>query len=248
MSDGTFGSECGSVLDYLSGACSWEEREAFELHLTHCKSCREELAALQIVWEALPLDIERIEPPQDLKEQIMSTARRVPRRPATSRKTNWRKPIIAVAAAAVIFFSGSLWHNPLINNRQTSPPSIENALFAPASRIVQINMLKAESSEKERAYGVACIVDTGQSKQFVVYVFGAKPTKDEQAYQVWLLRDGSRTSAGTFRVDEKGIGLLTMAIESDELNYDRIGITLEPDDKGDQPRGPKAFGTEAAIT
>ena len=137
-----------------------------------------------------------------------------------------------MAAAALIFFSGSLWHNPLINNRQTSPPSIENALFAPASQIVQINMLKAESSEKEHAYGVACIVDTGQSKQFVAYVFGAKPTKDEQAYQVWLLRDGSRMSAGTFRVDEKGIGLLTMAIESDELNYDRIGITLEPDDKG----------------
>ncbi len=156
-----------------------------------------------------------------------------------------RKPLIAVAAAAIIFFSGSLWDNPLIKSRQPSPPSIENALFAPASRIVKISTLKAESNEKKHAYGIACIVDNGQSKQFVVYVFGALPTKNEQAYQVWLLRDGNRSSAGTFRVDEKGIGLLSMAIESGELNYDRIGITLEPDDKGNHPRGPKTFGTEA---
>ena len=119
MSDDTFGGECGIVLDYLSGACAEEEREAFERHLTHCKSCREELAALQTVWEALPLDIQRIEPPQDLKEQIMSAAKAAPRRPATSRKTNWRKSIIVVAAAALIFFSGSLWRNPLIGNRET---------------------------------------------------------------------------------------------------------------------------------
>lgn len=245
MSDDTYSSDCDIVLDYLSGACTEEEREAFERHLPHCTSCSQELAELQIVWEALPLDIERIEPPQDLKEQIMTAAKAAPRRAELPQRTSWRKPLIAAAAAAIIFFSGSLWDNPFIKNRQPSPPSIENALFAPASRVVKISTLKAESNEKKHAYGIACIVDNGQSKQFVVYVFGALPTKNEQAYQVWLLRDGNRSSAGTFRVDEKGIGLLSMAIESGELNYDRIGITLEPDDKGNHPRGPKTFGTEA---
>lgn len=128
---------------------------------------------------------------------------------------------------------------------ETRLESIENALFAPVSEIVQITMLKAEPTEKEHAYGVACIVDNGKSKQFVVYVFGAQATKNEEAYQVWLLREGIRTSAGTFRVDEKGVGLLAMGIESEQLTYDSIGITLEPNEKGDQPRGTKALGTDA---
>ncbi|WP_053375437.1 anti-sigma factor [Paenibacillus sp. FJAT-27812] len=245
MNDGVYGIDCDFILDYLSGSCSEEEKEAFERHLTYCDSCKQELAELQIVWEELPLDMERIEPPKDLKEQIMAAAKASPKRPIASNKWKLWKTVIAVAAAALIFVSGSLWGKPLFNGKDTRLQTIENALFAPASEIVQINMLKAEPSEREHAYGIACIVDNGESKQFVVYVFGAEPTKNEEAYQVWLLQDGKRTSAGTFRVDEKGVGLLAMAIESEKLTYDSIGITLEPDEKGDQPRGTKAFGTQA---
>lgn len=244
MNDEAYSRDCDFILDYLSGTGSNEEREAFERHLTYCDSCKQELAELQIVWEELPLDMDRIEPPEDLKEQIMAAAKAVPRRhKARIRRKLW-KPAIAVAAAALIFVGGSLWDNPFVKKQDSRLESIENALFAPASEIVQITMLKAESTEKEHAYGVACIVDNGKSKQFVVYVFGAQETKNEEAYQVWLLREGIRTSAGTFRVDEKGVGLLAMGIESEQLTYDSIGITLEPDEKGDQPRGTKAFGTD----
>lgn len=246
MNDEAYSRDCDFILDYLSGACSKEEKEAFERHLTYCDSCRQELAELRIVWEELPLDMERIEPPKDLKEQIMAAAKEAPRRhKAWSARKLW-KPAVAAAAAALIFVGGSLWDNPFVKNQDTRLATIEHALSVPASEIVQITMLKAESTEKEHAYGVACIVDNGKSKQFVVYVFGAEETKDEEAYQVWLLREGIRTSAGTFRVNEKGVGLLTMGIESDQLTFDSIGITLEPDEKGDQPRGTKAFGTDTA--
>ncbi|WP_169083366.1 anti-sigma factor [Paenibacillus sp. PL91] len=244
MNDEAYSRDCDFILDYLSGTGSNEEREAFERHLTYCDSCKQELAELQIVWEELPLDMNRIEPPEDLKEQIMAAAKAVPRRHKARIGRKLWKPAIAVAAAALIFVGGSLWENPFVKKQDSRLESIENALFAPASEIVQITMLKAESTEKEHAYGVACIVDNGKSKQFVVYVFGAQETKNEEAYQVWLLREGIRTSAGTFRVDEKGVGLLAMGIESEQLTYDSIGITLEPDEKGDQPRGTKAFGTD----
>lgn len=243
MNDEAYSGNCDFILDYLAGACSENEKEAFERHLAYCDSCKQELAELQFVWEELPLDMERIEPPEDLKEQIMAAAKAAPKRhKARSERKLW-KPAIAAAAAALIFVGGSLWDHLFINKQDAQLESIENALLAPASEIVQISMLKAESTESEHAYGVACIVDNGKSKQFVVYVFGAQETKNEEAYQVWLLRDGIRSSAGTFRVDEKGVGLLVMGIESEQLTYDNIGITLEPDEKGDQPRGTKAFGT-----
>lgn len=247
MNDDAYRSDCDILLDYVSGACSEKEREAFESHLKHCRSCKQELAEWQLVWEALPTDMERLEPPKDLKEQIMSAANSAPRRRKPAVRGSWRKLAFAVIAAVLLFFFGSLWDNPLLDDRDPTIPSIEQALSAPASQIVKINMLKSESGKEGRAYGVACIVDNGQSKQFVVYVFGAQQTKDEEAYQVWLVQGGSRTSAGTFRVNDKGIGLLTKVIESGELSYDRIGITLEPDQWGDQPRGPKAFGTDAVL-
>jgi len=177
----------------------------------------------------------------------MSAAKAAPKRYKERSKSKLWKPAISVVAAALIFISGSLWDNPFMKNEHTRLEPNENALFAPASEIVQISMLKAESNEKEDAYGVACIVDNGKSKQFVVYVFGAPETKNEEAYQVWLLRDGIRTSAGTFRVDEKGVGLFVMGIESEQLTYDSIGITIEPDDKGDQPRGTKVFGSNTGY-
>ena len=246
MNDDAYSTDCDTLLDYLSDACTEKEKEAFKRHLTHCHSCRQELAEWQTVWEELPLDMERIEPPQDLKEQIMAAAKSSPRRRQSLKLRELWKPVAAVAAAAILFFAGSLWDNPLLKNQDNQLPSIENALHAKASRIVQLSMLKAESGEKEHAYGVACIVDNGQSKQFVVYVFGANETKNDEAYQVWLVKDGSRTSAGTFHVDDKGVGLLAMAIGPSELSFDRIGITLEPDGNGVQPRGKKAFGSESA--
>ncbi|MCA0758215.1 anti-sigma factor [Paenibacillus sp. N4] len=245
MSGETNINDCGGLLDYISGACTEEEKAAFEAHLQSCGSCRQELAEWQIVWEALPTDMDLLEPPRDLKERIMTAAKAAPRRRG-SKVSGWRKPALAVAAAAVVFCAGTLWPNPWIE-REPAVPTIEQALEVPASQIVQLNMLKAEPGGKTNAYGVACIVDNGQSRQFVVYVFGAQETKDEEAYQVWLVRDGVRTSAGTFRVDDKGVGLLTMAVGAEELAYDRIGITLEPDEWGDRPRGPKAFGTEAVL-
>ena len=62
---------------------------------------------------------------------------------------------------------------------------------------------------------------------------------------MWLVKDGKRSSAGTFRVNQKdrGIGLLAMPIASDKLAFDSIGITLEPDDQGDHPRGTKMYGS-----
>ena len=70
-------------------------------------------------------------------------------------------------------------------------------------------------------------------------LFGAAETQGDEAYQVWLIKDGQRSSAGTFRVSDtsRGIGLLAMPIQGGKLDFDAIGITLEPDEHGSQPRG-----------
>ncbi|MBD2868674.1 anti-sigma factor [Paenibacillus arenilitoris] len=238
---------CSIGLDYVSGVCSGEEKQAFERHLPDCAECRAEIDELCLVWEAFPGNMERIEPPKDLKKQVMAAALAadagnggpVARRPAARR---WFARA-AIAAAAIAFVAGSVWNYGLYRERTAAPLTVEQALDIPAASIERLVSLKPETAGAARSYGVACIVDNGNSKQFIVYVFGAEATTDTQAYQVWLLEDGKRRSAGTFRVDERGIGVLSLPIASGTLTFDAIGITLEPDDSGDSPRGEKKFGS-----
>jgi hypothetical protein len=57
-----------------------------------------------------------------------------------------------------------------------------------------------------------------------------------------LIDNGHRQSAGVFKPDKEGFGVLT--VDTSKFNsFDTIGITLEPDAEGKQPRGIKIVGT-----
>ncbi|SFT24705.1 anti-sigma factor [Paenibacillus sp. BC26] len=255
-------SPCELCLEYVSGACNEDESLAFELHLPHCDACQKELLELRTAWDALPVDIEWIEPPRDLKQQVMDAALAVRpehtlRDPAVHRTAEWRPRksrararlskmlpgLLAASIAGIVLLS--VWNIQLRHEQQLAPLPVEQALHVSAAQISELVPLKAQGPLAGKSSGVACIVDNGQSRQFVVYLFGASATTGAEAYQVWLIKDGVRTSAGTFRVGQadRGIGLLAMPIKSEKLDYDSIGITIEPDDQGNQPRGTKVFGS-----
>ncbi|WP_309122071.1 anti-sigma factor domain-containing protein [Paenibacillus sp.] len=238
---------CGFLLEYVSGDGTEAERRAFERHLPGCPACAEETAELTEAWEGLSADMERVEPPKDLKKQVLDAA--FASEPPTSEPSAFERPSsrrwlrygFAAAASVVIAVMG-LRNYELQSDRSAMPLPLEEAASASAASIERLVPLYA-SSEAERAYGVACVVDNGRDKQFIVYVFGAERTEGEEAYQVWLLKDGERSSAGTFRVNEDGIGVLAMPIATEPPAFDAIGITIEPDDRGDQPRGERAFAS-----
>ncbi len=244
---------CEFCLDYVSGICTDDEQLAFESHLPCCEECQKELEELRIVWEALPTDMEQIEPPLDLKSQVMNAVlaaeggipvlefHAARRRPLFGKRST--SALFAAAIAVIMLIS--LWNVQLYRDRSEAPLPLEEALSVSAAHITQLVRLQSASPRVTQSSGVACIVDNGQSKQFVIYLFGAPVTNGDWAYQVWLVKDGKRSSAGTFRVHQtdRGIGLLAMPIASDKLAFDSIGITLEPDDHGDHPRGTKMYGS-----
>jgi len=242
---------CDLCLDVISGGCTDEERSAFERHLPSCENCQAEMDMLRTVWEVLPADMERIEPPADLKKQVLTAAFEAEKGFQTKAslfvKSPNKKTFRYTAAMLLFLFAvGTGWNIWLYNERNKVPQPFENALYIPAAQIEQMVMLKSQTESNEaNSSGVAGIVDNGQSKQLVVFVFGAAPTDGEQAYQVWLFKNGVRQNAGTFRVadDDKGTGILSVPITSSEFSFDTIGITLEPDDRGKQPRGKKVFGS-----
>jgi hypothetical protein len=242
---------CELCFNYVTGECSTFEQRAFEHHLPNCPECRSELNDLRIAWEAIPEDMELIEPPTDLKIQVLNAVTGTGTKLKTaelplvySLAFRYRKWIGAITAVLVLLIFGVFWNFVFDKNQVARMVPIEQALTVSSAQIERFIELKPASYETSNTYGVACIVNNGKNKQFIVYVFGAHETVGDQAYQVWLMEDHARKSAGTFRVNREGIGVLAMPIASDSLDFDGVNISLEPDDRGREPRGEKILGSE----
>lgn len=62
----------------------------------------------------------------------------------------------------------------------------------------------------------------------VVYVRDFPECEAGMKYQLWLTKNGERSSGGLFSVDASGMGLLVVTLEDSLDTYDAIGITPEP--------------------
>ena len=63
-----------------------------------------------------------------------------------------------------------------------------------------------------------------------------------EIYQVWLIRDGQRSSAGTFTVNPQGYGMLKITSPESLLDC-AINITVEPAQGSDEPTGHMVLQT-----
>lgn len=61
-------------------------------------------------------------------------------------------------------------------------------------------------------------------------------------YQLWLIRDGKRTSGGVFSVTGEGYGTLEVSADQPLENYPSFGITIEPAGGSLAPTGKKVLG------
>lgn len=242
-------SPCEGLIEYLTGEGSDMERKRFEKHLTTCSTCQEEVILWRQVWDNLADDAELVELPADLKDEVMgSIVARESHTPVSVEKKprmprfHYGKWAMGAAVLLLVFLSGWLLGNfqPLSTVKESSaqtPDSIDTLFHLSAVRS------NGKFDDSPRAYGVACLVRSKDQEQLVVYVFGTPQTKDGEAYQVWLLKDGQRTSAGTFTVGESGIGIMTLPLREGIPDMDAVGVTLEPDNQSTSPRGPKMFGS-----
>jgi len=71
----------------------------------------------------------------------------------------------------------------------------------------------------------------------IIYVRDFPTLPPDMVYQLWLNKDGIRTSGGLFTVDEQGMGIMVFPIERAIDAYDRMGITPEPAGGSPGPTG-----------
>lgn len=259
------GLPCDFLFDCLIGEASPAERTAFERHMAGCPACSRQWHEMMEVWSSLPETMESVEPAPGLKAEVMRSIfgsdwiDRKEAREAREAATRPNMPVQAVAhqtapastgpagplrrkkyvwgvTAAAVLLAACVW---LYASRGSG--FVVNAVEQPLY-VEQTYVLNPYDQAQTDAYGTGWIVCQGSKKKLVLNTSGLAATSDEQAYQVWLIHDGKRQNAGTFWVDPKGNGVLVYDLPRRGVAIDAIGITLEPDSRGTEPRGRKVLG------
>jgi len=86
------------------------------------------------------------------------------------------------------------------------------------------------------------IIVSADGDHGAIVVDGLETLDTAHQYQVWLIRDGQRTSGGVFSVDEDGYGVLWVSSPEPLAAYDAVGVTVEPAGGSPAPTGIRVMG------
>ncbi|HLO32814.1 MAG TPA: anti-sigma factor [Anaerolineales bacterium] len=222
---------------YALGSLDADEASQVEQHLLSCVICRNESNAFQAVAEQLSFAAPIMAPPPDLKDRLMQRiqAERPKQKVSAPRsKRPWLERLLPVWGLAslclVIALAGLnlfLWQRIVHSEFFMSPDGM---------RAVPLSSPDAAS----RATGFVLISEDGDSGALVVD--GLPPLDNSQQYQVWLIRDGQRTSGAVFSTDEKNYGGTRIRAPGSLLAYSAVSITIEPTGGSPQPTGAQVLG------
>lgn len=190
------------------------------------------------VWEAMHFDFESVEEPSGLKEEVLnfvfnqeSGDNKQTEKERFHIKSIWKQftPFTASFCAVMLLCIVLLVfpiHQPGIG----------------VNEIVASMKLNAVDEELGEAYGYAFLINKNGKEELIINVYDFPQIQGKEVYQVWMIDNGRRQSAGVFKSDKEGFGVLT--VDTSKLDaFDTIGITLEPDATSKQPRGKKIVGT-----
>lgn len=190
---------------YVLGALERREAALVRRHLRRCGDCRRTYERLA----SLPSLIDLLEPSEEGAPEPPLVAGDPARERARWRRWTWRRqPPLHLGLAAVIALAAALAAVGSLSSGDGRPTI---RLWGPtATATVQLKPTVSGTRVRLRATGLA-------------------PTRSDEVYEVWFIRDGKRISAGTFSVGPNGkidVELTTAARVGDR---DQIDITHQPD-------------------
>ena len=223
------------IPEYALG--SLEEAEARQVmeHLAECVACRQELAAYQRVADELLLAVPVKRPSPDVKGRLMA---RVHELGEKKRAPLLREQRVAPRWVPTGAFAGLLLililavSNFMLWQRLNHMEVIRGPL---GMRAIALDNTAAASEAS------AFVVMGADGNNGVLVVDHLQPLDEQHEYQVWLVKDGTMTSGGTFTVDEEGYRGMRMTAPDSLLTYSDVYITVEPAGGSASPTGAQVL-------
>jgi hypothetical protein len=229
---------------YVLGAL--EDPRGFEAHLQTCDRCRAELAELRGTLDVLDTGITRPSAPIDLRAKTFAAIRATQIDPtvqtthreaerATTKVVSLdaararRFRIASIAIAALLAVVAGLGYRTFTRDDFTADRTIALA-----------------AADGSAGRGEVRIDDTDAGQVVELTVSGLPDAPAGSYYECWWVGPNDaddiqqRVSAGTFT---KGNGTFRMQSAADSSTYQKMGVTLEPDDGN-----PKRTGTKVLVS
>lgn len=229
---------------YALGILDDGDAAAVAQHLKRCASCREQLQSYQMVADHLVLAGPGHHPPARVKQRLMEWVQPAHPAPGPQPSESWmqqlaslfRRTAPAWGLAFVVLIVGlvasNVWLWQQVNqSKQASLPEGMRAVALTGTEVAPL------------ATGALVVSDDGQYGTLVVD--GLPPLDAEHEYQLWLIRDGVRTSGGVFAVNDEGYGALWVSAPQTLSSYPAFGITVEPAGGSPGPTGEKVMGSSS---
>lgn len=223
---------------FALGCLDPDENDQVAEHLRVCADCRAELRELEQVGAHLAYAASPAQPSEAVKKRLLATCR--PQRGYAWFENlfgRWPRliPVTAMAACvlAVIFAMSSLmlWKNT-DSGQQIA--------------IADLRLVPLQGTETMPHAVGQLVVDTagGQGR---LLVNALQPLAETLQYQLWLIRDGQRTSGGVFSVAQNGSADVLISSTRPFADYDSVGITIEPYGGSPRPTGQKVLGGQVLL-
>jgi anti-sigma-K factor RskA len=217
---------------YALGSLEAEEARQVQAHLLSCLVCRAEARAFEDLTAGLGLLVPPADPPSALKERLLgrlhsSSARTtLPERRAAPGWMGQLLPawslVSLVLILALAVFSFLTWQRSNGLQPTTNPGGMQ-----------AVALLPAQSGSP--ATGFVIIGADGRNGALVVD--NLPPLGEDRKYQLWLIRDGQRTSGALFSTDEESYGGTRVRAPRPLNEYSAVEITIEPAQGSPQPTG-----------
>ena len=222
---------------YALNSLEADEARRVEEHLSSCLICRNESNAFQAAADQLSFAAPEAVPSPELKDRLMQRVQATRPQPRTSVQTpsgSWLERLLPAWSLASLFFIFVLaGFNIFLWQRLNQLEAVNSP---GRMRAVPISA----SEPTSRASGFVLISEDGDSGALVVD--GLPPLGESQQYQLWLIRDGQRTSGAVFSTDERSYGGTRIRAPGSLLEYTAADITIEPSGGSSQPTGASVLG------
>lgn len=225
-----------SLPAYSLGCLERDDAEQVKTHLLHCVTCQSELKVFEEVSALLGYTASQIVPRKTLKKKLLALV--------GSRKSylwfetlfdRWPRlvPAISLAAIVLVVVLGST--SAMFWLQKSDTKQLEKLAGKPL-----VFMQGTESMPTAAGRLIAeRMASTG-----LLLVTALRPLGESLQYQLWLIRDGQRTSGAVFSVDEHGMAAILVSSTQPLGSYDGFGITIEPYGGSPGPTGKKVLGVK----
>jgi anti-sigma factor RsiW len=204
-------SGCGNdVAAYVLGALEPDEVRVLREHLSSCAVCRDELATLQGVADALPLAAPPLAVPRRLKRRVMAEIRREPRTtPDGGRSSSPRLSLArpAVALGGALGAAAAVALALLLASSGSSP-----------TRVVQASVT---------APGASAVLRLSAGQAALVVHHMPQPPRGK-IYEVWLKRGGAAATPTDALFGVTSSGSAAVVVPGNLRGISAVLVTPEP--------------------